>query len=65
MKNKTEEFKWIKIIEMGKSKSGITSVFEVINKIFKDNLGIIKWNSFLMARKNSVNGWNGLNGYVR
>jgi len=37
------EYKYIKIIEIGKSKSGKTFVFAVINKIYQEELGIIKW----------------------
>ncbi|KKM51279.1 hypothetical protein LCGC14_1555600 [marine sediment metagenome] len=39
-----KEYKWIKIKEIGKSKSGKTLIFVVVNKDYEDvPLGYIKW----------------------
>ena len=38
-----KEYKWIKIKQIGKSKSGKTLIFSVVNKLWAETLGYIKW----------------------
>ena len=38
-----KHYKWIRILEIGRSKSGKTLIFSVINKMYKEQLGEIRW----------------------
>ena len=41
-----KRYKWIEIVETGKSKSGKTLIFDIVNKDYPDiSLGQIKWNA--------------------
>lgn len=38
------EYKWIKMVFVKNSPSGKTMIFYVMNKLYNENLGEIKWN---------------------
>lgn len=39
----TKKYKWISIIDLGRSVSGKTKIFSVVSRQSKAELGIIKW----------------------